>query len=409
MSLLIGIKNPASQAVLTDGIINIGSVYRKYCKKNRCGIRTFDTTANSVSLQHEGIYHITATLVGSGTEAGVVTVQLLENGVAVPAVFSSETITTADTELRTFVLDYYTLVDETCVLGRESTLAKTITLQNTGVGATFTSVVVNVTKEVQPMDYARRDRTMRRKEMRDMARQDRAYRDGRNPYGSRGGYITSRDPRRRDRNMEDMARNRGRDYGMDDYGNYARESDYRYSDREYPQSESARGRMDYESSGQYDRYGYPFEVYGSIDMRGSDYARRRNSRGQYMSDRMNDGYFPYYGPMMIDYAGGEKLSQVDLEEWYEELCEEIPQEYKQLYKKDNIENVARQMKIEFDKFSPLELTVTATMLATDFKDTISPSDIQRYVSLAKGFLCDKDSNLKYGEKLSSYYDNVVNG
>lgn len=148
MSLLIGVKNSASQDALTSGIINIGSTYRKFCKKNRCGIKAFDVTANSVSLQHEGIYHVTATLVGSGTTAGVVTVQLLENGVAVPAVFSSETITTPTTELRTFVLDYYVLVDENCILGQESTLAKTITLQNTGVPATFTSVVINVTKEV---------------------------------------------------------------------------------------------------------------------------------------------------------------------------------------------------------------------------------------------------------------------
>lgn len=148
MSLLIGIKNPTSQTVLTDGEINLGSVYRKYCKKNRCGVKAFDTISNSVSLQHEGIYHVTATLVGAGTAAGDVTVQLLENGIAVPAVFSTQTITTADTELRTFVLDYFVLVDESCILGRESTLAKTITLQNTGVGATFTSVVVNVVKEV---------------------------------------------------------------------------------------------------------------------------------------------------------------------------------------------------------------------------------------------------------------------
>ena len=32
--LLIGTKNIGTQTVLADGIINIGSVYRKYCKKN---------------------------------------------------------------------------------------------------------------------------------------------------------------------------------------------------------------------------------------------------------------------------------------------------------------------------------------------------------------------------------------
>lgn len=146
--LLLGTKNVGTQTVLTDGVINIGSVYRKFCKKNSCGVPTFNRTANDISLQHEGIYHITATLVGSGDVAGVVTVQLFVNGEAITGAFSSETITTADTELRTFVIDYYVLVDKDCLLGRESTLAQTVSLVNTGVDATFTSVVVNVDKVV---------------------------------------------------------------------------------------------------------------------------------------------------------------------------------------------------------------------------------------------------------------------
>lgn len=146
--LLLGTKNVGTQTVLTDGVINIGSVYRKFCKKNLCGVPTFNRTANDISLQHEGIYHITATLVGSGDVAGVVTVQLFANGEAISGAFSSQTITTADTELRTFVIDYYVLVDKDCLLGRESTLAQTVSLVNTGVDATFTSVVVNVDKVV---------------------------------------------------------------------------------------------------------------------------------------------------------------------------------------------------------------------------------------------------------------------
>lgn len=146
MSLLIGLKNSTSQSVLTNGLVNLGSTYRKFCQKNRCGVKTFDANSNSVTLQHEGMYKVTATLVGAGTTAGVVTVQLLENGVAIPGVFSSQTITTASTELRTFVIDYLVLVDSTCILGNNTTLAKTINLINTGVDATFTSVVFNVEK-----------------------------------------------------------------------------------------------------------------------------------------------------------------------------------------------------------------------------------------------------------------------
>lgn len=146
--LLLGTKNFGTQTVLADGIINLGSVYRKYCKKNSCGITTFSRTTQDITLNQSGIYHVTATLVGSGSAAGVVTVQLFENGEAIDGAFSSETITTAATELRTFVIDYYILVDSGCVLGSEATIAKTISLVNTGIDATFTSVIVNVTKEV---------------------------------------------------------------------------------------------------------------------------------------------------------------------------------------------------------------------------------------------------------------------
>lgn len=148
--LLLGTKNVGTQTVLADGTINLGSVYRKYCKKNACGVTTFSRTANDITLQQSGIYHITAVLVGTGETAGDVTVQLLENGEVVDGAVSTQTITTATTELRTFVIDYYVLVDCENILGRNSTVAKTISLTNASdaIDATFTSVVVNVTKEV---------------------------------------------------------------------------------------------------------------------------------------------------------------------------------------------------------------------------------------------------------------------
>lgn len=146
--LLIGVKNTGTQTVLADGIVNIGSVYRKYCKKNACGVPAFARTANDITLNHSGIYHLTATFVASAPAAGDVTVQLLVNGEVVDGVFATETITTATTEFRTMVIDYYVLVDKDCILNTESTVAQTISFQNTGVDATFTSVVVNVDKVV---------------------------------------------------------------------------------------------------------------------------------------------------------------------------------------------------------------------------------------------------------------------
>lgn len=148
--LLLGTKTIGTQTVLPDGVIGLGSTYRKFCKKNGMGITAFSRTASDISLQHEGIYHLTATLVASGDVAGDITVQLYSNGEVVDGAFSTETITTPTTELRTFVLDYYLLVDKTCILGRTATTPQTISLVNTSdtVTATFTSVVLNVEKVV---------------------------------------------------------------------------------------------------------------------------------------------------------------------------------------------------------------------------------------------------------------------
>ena len=146
--LILGTQNTGSQTVLTDGIVSLGNVYRKYCKRASNGLPTFASTTNGITLNGQGIYHITATFVGAGTEAGTLTVQMLENGVPVVGGVASETITTADTELRTLTIDRYVLVDSTCLLGCTSTIAKTISFENTGVGATFGNVVVNVDKVV---------------------------------------------------------------------------------------------------------------------------------------------------------------------------------------------------------------------------------------------------------------------
>lgn len=145
---LIGLQDLASQTVLADGVIALGDVYRRYCRKNSCGTRVYDNTSTGVTLNWNGIYRVTATLIGTGTEAGDVTVQLFSNGIAVPGAISTETITTPDTEFRTFVIEKFILVNNAEVLGCNSTLAQTLTLENTGVGATFTNVTFDVVKVV---------------------------------------------------------------------------------------------------------------------------------------------------------------------------------------------------------------------------------------------------------------------
>lgn len=142
--LLLGVKNVATQTVGAGALVNLGSVYRRYCKNN-----AFSFTGNSVSLNHVGIYKLTVTAVVSAPAAGDVTLQLFENGISVPGAFATETITTADTEFRTLVIDYYFKIDSTCALGCSSVDIKAITLVNTGdADITVSNVVLNTNKEV---------------------------------------------------------------------------------------------------------------------------------------------------------------------------------------------------------------------------------------------------------------------
>ena len=146
MSLLIGTRNSTTQTVVTNGVVNLGAVARRYCKKNLCGLPAFLFNGTSISIQTPGIYEVIVTLVASGTEAGDVTFQLNENEIAVPTAISTQTITTANTEIRTFVISASILVDSNCVLNTKQTSIKNISIVNTGVGAIVTNVSVNIIK-----------------------------------------------------------------------------------------------------------------------------------------------------------------------------------------------------------------------------------------------------------------------
>lgn len=146
--LLLGTKNVASQTIEENGLINLGGIYRKYCKKN-CNIPTFNFSYNSINLQQEGIYHITATFIVSATEPGDITIQLLNNGYAIPGAIATETITTAETEFRTMTIDYYLLAKENVIFNYVSNVNNSISFQNIStITATINNVVVNISKEI---------------------------------------------------------------------------------------------------------------------------------------------------------------------------------------------------------------------------------------------------------------------
>ena len=263
--------------------------------------------------------------------------------------------------------------------------------------------------------------------------------DMRNPYGAEGGYVTSR------RNRRDRAMRRGMDYAYDrrDYRGGDYEHNSMYGDRAYSEQDMARGRRDYESMGQSDM------DYDNIDMR-----RRRNSMGQYMSDRTYenemDGHYPmgqgstyypieamgrftgYWGEPEGDYARGgrydmrgrydygydyagdygEKLTKEELEHWRKKLDKEVGDEQsKNFFKKENIEQKARQMGIEMKNFDAEELALASYMLYSDYCKSMKPyvgSNMDIFVKMGEEFLTDPDSAVKGGEKLALYFD-IVSG
>lgn len=145
---ILGLVNTTDQDVVVDGLVNLGTSYRQFTSKNRCGFSTFSFTSNGVSLNHRGIYKVTVTAVVSAPAAGDVTLQLEENGVLIPGAIATETITTAVTESHTLVIDYFILVDNDLILNFPTAVAKTITVRNVGIASTIENIVVNITKEV---------------------------------------------------------------------------------------------------------------------------------------------------------------------------------------------------------------------------------------------------------------------
>lgn len=221
--------------------------------------------------------------------------------------------------------------------------------------------------------------------------QDRAMRrmDGRNPYGSKGGYVVnSRRGRGRDRAM-----------GMDNDYNYSE-----YDSRNYGGRDRGYGNSDYgHYPQQYGEYNRPmeYEMYGIAGVQpmmrnyGMDYARG-NQRRDYGMD-MNYDYGMDYG--------------MEEEEWHKHLkkwCEKLKEHDRFRMPKEQILQSAKQMGIKFEKYNEEEFLTTYYMIISDYPNELI-SSAQMAILFAKHFLEDKDSKLKGGEKLCAYYYEVVKG
>ena len=227
--------------------------------------------------------------------------------------------------------------------------------------------------------------------------------DGRNPYGSEGGYVSSSRPRRRD--MARRRRTRMDNGMMGDMRNYAYDyNDYGYDERRRQRQSMDNNQYDYESD-----YGcgdghhvYPVEFMGEFAMPyPHDYARRRG-----MDIRRGGRYSGYYTG---DYAGdyGERLTREELHEWARKLEAEIEEKDRAMFSKENIIKKAREMGVKFDEVNEEEFYVTTLMMLTDYCKTLGTANMELYLKLAKDWLWDDDAEVQHGEKLAVYHDNII--
>lgn len=262
--------------------------------------------------------------------------------------------------------------------------------------------------------------------MRDMRRN---Y-DGRNPYGSRGGYVTNRRPRGRrgDRGMNmdyDMARggrgSRGGDRAdMDMRNDMDMRSDYGRGDmRRGDYNDMARGRRDYAGNDM------DYDMRGGYDRNGQDYAMDghygRGMQGYQPIEAM--GYFNGYygmpqdrdrGDMRRDYADyddygdyGDTLSEEELDRWCKRLKSQLNEQERQMFSKEMILQKAKKLGKQMEGFGEKELEVAALMVYTDYKNSIG-ANVDLVIKLAFDWLNDEDA-LKGAEKLAVYYDCIVEG
>lgn len=218
-------------------------------------------------------------------------------------------------------------------------------------------------------------------------RDSRRGRDGRNPYGSRGGYVDSRsDYRGRDR--ADMRY--GNDYrGRNDYAEHDSRQDY----RDYADYNMDRDYGDYEQHRQHDMA----------------YEDMRSGRSNYRPVEAMGYFNGYYDMGGQDYYSGRdghnKLSKKDIKKW-EKGLENADGTKGKKYDVEQIEQVAKQHGIRFSEYSPEVFTMVVNMMYADYCKVLG-SDMMIYVKLAKAFLEDDDFDGEPEEKVMLYYKCIV--
>lgn len=205
--------------------------------------------------------------------------------------------------------------------------------------------------------------------------QSRRSGDGRNPYGARGGYVTSRRPRR-DRDMEDYVMPKG-DYRRDYNRDYENRDMRRVYERDF---------------GEYNRR-YD-DDYPNYDMRERDYR-------DYEADYAGRDY----GKM--EYG---KLSREDIEKWQKHLKNQDGT-VGEHFKKEQVMQAARQIGVNPEQYGNEHIFgLVMNMMYSDYCAVAKKFGIDRpdyYAELAKAFLNDADFEGDPEEKVFLYYQCIA--
>lgn len=191
-----------------------------------------------------------------------------------------------------------------------------------------------------------RDRAMRRG-----GRRDRM--DGRNPYGSRGGYV------------RDSRRGRGYDRAMDERYDYAE-----------------RSRGDYRGYDRYDGYDERYD---------RDYEYDRE----------------YRRPMDYAYDGAEEEMDKEYEEKLHEWIKKLKKKDRFATSKEDIIRKAKSMDVKFDEFTEDEFYAVYLMMVSDYKHVAN--DPHHYLAMAKEWLMDDDVEMRGSDKVCAYLYTIVLG
>ena len=279
--------------------------------------------------------------------------------------------------------------------------------------------------------------------------------DGRNPYGSKGGYVVSNRQMQDGLMMQDM-----RAYQQGNYNGSLSDMTMQnqpinhdpYMPRDYAmnnQGMSSQGQRNDYGSGMpyagvpafYQQNGQGYDMAMRNQMQnGYDMARRNQMQGGYDGHHygmQGQGmtYYPveamgtfngYYGMPQQDFARnqgqggynqgqnrnvgdyGESLTTEDLEKWCKKLKEQLDEREKSMFSKQAIMQHAKQIGRSVEGFGEKELEVATLMIYTDYKNSIG-QNLDLAVRLAFDWLNDKDTAVKGAEKLAIYYDCVVEG